>query len=129
MKLSLETDYAIRAAISLAMNNGRVQLTKLGCDMALYNFQMRAVIPALSQAGIAVETEDGLALVRGKGSLTVFDIVKAVEGDIAINRCLAPDNFCSMVATETCPVRVFYQDLQELIVDKLKSKRIVEFVE
>lgn len=128
MHLSLQTDYAIRVVLYLAMNNGRGDKAAMGRAMVLHDFQLESVLPALVDYGILTDAEDALELNDDYNKFSVYDIVLAVDGEIAINRCLAPDHFCSMDATSDCLVRKFYEELQTHIVDRLKSQRIVDMI-
>lgn len=46
----------------------------------------------------------GYRIAKDAADITLYDIVKVMEGDIRINRCLEEDCFCSRNATQTCLV-------------------------
>jgi DNA-binding IscR family transcriptional regulator len=49
-----------------------------------------------------------------------------MEGKIHLNRCLGDDRFCSRNATEYCEIHKVLQNLQDELIEKLKTEKIVD---
>jgi len=63
----------------------------------------------------------GFLLAEQSEELTLYDMVRIMEGDIIINRCLEEDGFCSRNGTATCQVHKELSKLQAQIRDSLEK--------
>jgi Rrf2 family protein len=107
MELTQECDYAVRAVLELA------QLPK---DQRLYSkiIAERQDIPApflakilaqLAQHGIVDSQrgpQGGVRLVRPAHKVSLLDVVQAIEGPVALNRCARQPELCDR--SSFCPV-------------------------
>ena len=129
LQLDVASDYAIRVAVSLAMHGGSADPAAIKNEMGLHTFQFQAAVSALRDAGIVDVERRELILLRDPRTLSLLDIVTAVEGEIAINHCFAPGRFCSRDAVDRCSLRKFYQEFQSGISGMLQNKHIQDLVE
>ena len=116
MQLKITTDYAIRMIVHLAGLGGVATAASISAAMAIPQKYVTAVARPLCEAGI-------LYAVRGPGGgftlnlppekITMHAIVNVMEGTTRINRCLEQDGYCSRNGTQTCPMRRFYQWVQD----------------
>ncbi len=116
MQLKLTTDYAIRMTLYLATLRSVATAMDIGAAMAIPQKYVTAVAKPLCGAGIlrAVRgANGGFALNVPPEAITLKQIVESTEGTTRINRCLEADHFCSRNGAETCPVRRFYQWVQD----------------
>lgn len=128
MRLQITTDYAIRIMLYMMQQYGKVSTAEaatqeLGISYSYFN----KVAYKIRRAGLLESVQGpngGYCVARDAVDTTLYDIVKAMEGDIHINRCLDDDGFCSRNATLTCPVHKALELLQNQITDTLKSIRI-----
>ena len=99
MQLTREGDYAVRVLVDLAGRRpGEVVRTD---DLTLVTGVPRAylakIIQALVRAGL-VQTRQGprggVSLLRDPGTITLRQMVEAVEGPIRLNRCLVRAGEC-----------------------------------
>lgn len=58
----------------------------------------------------------------------MFELINIFEPTIKLNRCLEEDGYCSRFATESCPVRKFYCNVQMQFEDSLKNTTIAELL-
>ena len=127
--ISLDTDYALRIVFALAHNTEWQDKNSVAKSMHLHSYQFDAALVRLKQAGFVCE-KDGMCKLKAEtDSLSVYDVIRAIEGDIHINRCLEDDEFCSRDATNTCVIREMYTALQQSIIDALKNKTIAVLLE
>ncbi len=128
MHICLETDYAVRVALYLALRGGEAEKGDISREMHLYSHQLQPALGALEKMGIVKAGETRCRLTRDPSEISLLDIVTASEGEISINRCMEPDEFCSRDATKGCPVRRFYSDLQDTVKRMLKEKTLAQLV-
>ncbi|WP_415331911.1 RrF2 family transcriptional regulator [Clostridium perfringens] len=74
------------------------------------------------------EMQERFSLAKNPNEITIFDIINVMENTMKINFCLEEDEYCSRFATENCPVRKFYCELQYDIESSLKSKTIHDLI-
>lgn len=132
MQLTRQTEYAIRALIELASNQpgtllqSRAIAEKLGLPEKFFN----KTIQLLVRAGL-VETRrgagGGIKLTSSPGSVTIADIVKAVEGEIAINPCLREGFLCK--DRPDCAVRDILQRAQDAMKNELSKESLADLVQ
>lgn len=128
MQLQITTDYAIRVIGYLVLCDGKLANAKDISEQMGITYQYFLKISArLKEAGLILTEQGrngGYRLAKDAEDITLYDIVKTMEGEIYFNRCLEPDGFCSRYATDTCPVHNIFVDLQTDIITSLKSKKM-----
>lgn len=133
MKFQLATDYAIRILRCLYENDNRLMTAaQLSDELGITYLYFMKLTGTLRQAGLVRSVQGcngGYQLARNAEKASIYDVVKVVEGDIHINRCLESDHFCSMDATQWCPMCEFFKNLQNNFIAQLKSQRICDLCE
>ncbi|MGB9663857.1 MAG: RrF2 family transcriptional regulator [Ignavibacteria bacterium] len=129
MQLTLAGEYAIRTMIHLAENEDK-ELITIKEIAELQNIPekfLRKIIPQLCNAGLIKSykgVNGGISFVKSPDKITPYDIIQAVEGPLALNKCLIDKEFCSN--TRWCSVHTLWCDTQALMRQKLSSKSIKE---
>lgn len=72
--------------------------------------------------------QGGYRISRSPEEVTLYEIVKVMEGDIFINKCTQDPNFCSRNATSYCEVHQLMHKLQKIVADTLKQYNVSEFL-
>lgn len=131
MQLTRQTEYAIRALLELAaapqglLLQSRAIAEKLGLPEKFFN----KTIQLLVRAGL-VETRrgagGGIKLASSPESVTIADIINAVEGEIAINPCLREGFLCK--DRPGCAVRDILQRAQEAMKNELTRESLADLV-
>lgn len=124
MRLTREADYAIRAILDLSVL-GQGSLTRVG-DIAerrnIPPMYLNKIVQALARQGFVTSSRGaggGVALSRDPASLTLLEVIEAIEGPVALNRCLSNPGECTLQFR--CPAHLFWADMQETIVGKLSG--------
>ena len=96
LRISARSDYAVRAAIELAVAHGGGKVLKgesIGEAQAIPRKFLEHILCELKQAGI-VHAQRGLGswLAREPDEITVADVLRAVEGPLASVRGMAPED-------------------------------------
>ncbi|MGX8850578.1 RrF2 family transcriptional regulator [Amedibacillus sp. YH-ame10] len=132
MQLNVTTDYAIRIILCLASYSVPVSSTTLSKKMGIPQSYVLKIAKKLEKAGLIkthIGTYGGYSLTKDTKEINLFEVVNIMESTSKINRCMEDDHYCSRFATETCPVRKFYCQLQEEIKEKLVSLTIDSLLE
>ena len=133
MRFQRATDYAIRILCYLHEHNNQLSTAadlseKLGIS---YLYFMK-VTGYLKQAGLLKSVQGcngGYQLAKRAEQISLYDVVRVIEGEIIINRCLEHDGFCSRGATDYCLVHKFFESFQQGMVDVLKTRHISDLCE
>jgi len=86
---------------------------------------LRKIIPQLCNAGLIKSykgIKGGVSFAKSPETITPYDIIQAVEGPLALNKCLIDKEFCSN--TRWCSVHTLWCDLLALMRHRLSSKSI-----
>lgn len=127
MQLTNTTDYAIRMVVHLAAQRRVVSSAEIARTMGIPVDYLKVVSAPLRAAGIIASRKGvrgGYVLSKPPENITLLDIIELTEGTTKINRCLEHDRYCSRFATETCPVRACYVQLQTIVEYGLRSVTI-----
>jgi len=97
-----ETDYAIRCVLYLSRNTGNVILVdEIAESMQIPKSFLVKILQKLSKAGIIRSRAGGgggHTLAKSSNSISIYDVLVATEGPVAMNRCAVNKNKCSFTA-------------------------------
>jgi len=88
------------------------------------------LVPLLVRAGLLDSqrgARGGLVLARSASEISMLEIVEAIEGPIAINRCTATPVQCNKV--DRCSIHPVWQKAQDYMVDLLRSTSLEDLQE
>lgn len=127
MQLTLAGEYAIRTVIYLAENEGReiITIKEIAVNQDIPEKFLRKIIPQLCSAGIIKTYKGnggGISFDKNPDEITPLEIIQAVEGPLALNKCLIDKEFC--LHTRWCSVHTLWCDLLIMMRQKLSSKSI-----
>ena len=129
MQLTLTGEYAIRAMIHLASgkDDSIYRISEISDINNIPEKFLRKIIPQLSTAGL-IQSQRGIGggIKLGKPALeiTPLEIIEAVEGEMALNKCLIDRAFCS--DERWCTVHTLWCQAQKKLRETLSSKSIAE---
>ena len=75
-----------------------------------------------------VGAQGGFLLAKKPTEISLYEIINVLEATTKLNRCLEVGRYCSRFATENCPVRAFYCELQSLIEKKLQAMTVASLL-
>lgn len=130
LQLTLGGDYAVRIAVDLAERPGRVVRTRdLSRRTGVPVPYLRKLVQALGRAGL-VHTRPGgrggVALGSPPHTVTLRQVIEAVEGPVYLNRCVARPGWCPRDAF--CPVHPVWHRLQAAFCRELDAVRLSALV-
>ncbi len=129
MQLTLTGEYAIRAMIYIVSvdENAICTISEISSFNKIPENFLRKIIPQLANAGlIKSQRGSGGGIKLGKSSyqITPLEIIIAVEGEMALNKCLIDKKFCSN--ERWCTVHTLWCDAQKNLKLILSSKSIAQ---
>jgi Rrf2 family protein len=121
-----ETDYAVRTVLHLASvrDGANVQVREVAAQRRLPLSFVRRIVARLSAAGILDTTRGsggGIRLARPAGEISMLDVVRAMEGDVALNPCVVAPHSCPLAAN--CPAQRAWSDATAVLQAHLASVR------
>lgn len=75
-----------------------------------------------------IKVKGGYKLKKSADEISLLDIIKIMEKTIKINRCLEEDKYCSINATDECPIHKHYKDIQNSLESRLKEISIKDCI-
>jgi len=130
MQLSRQGDYAIRAMIDLAQHHekGPIHTEDIAKRQDIPKMYLSKIIQALAKAGLIRTVrgnKGGIFLNKKPAKITLFEVIEAVEGQIALNECLRYQGACSRETI--CDVYPAWVKIQEVFKVELSKHTIGKF--
>jgi FeS assembly SUF system regulator len=116
MRLSAQTDYAVVMLAAAARHcgvSGRLNATVLADETGLPLPTVQKLVSRLSSAGLiesARGTGGGFRLARPPATITLADIVEAIEGPIALTQCVDTGKHDCCIE-QSCRVKPHWNDV------------------
>lgn len=127
MQLTRAADYAVRALIHLAQQPAATRLSQVDIAAAIDAPApfVGKVMQQLASAGLVTSQRGiggGFALHPSAGAATMLDAVTAIEGPLALNACLSPDEGCRR--SQCCPAHTVWHEVQQRVAEVLQAATI-----
>jgi len=123
LQIRRETDYAIRCIYYLAGKEKQVIMAdEISREMKMPRSFIAKILQKLSRAGVVASTvgvKGGFSLSRSPHRISLYDIIVAIEGPIALNRCTVDKRSCSL--SRTCKIHPIWIDVRREIEQILKN--------
>ncbi len=129
MQLTRGSEYAIRGMLYLARQprGKKVMTGEIARASGVPDSFLAKVLQILARSGIVEScrgTGGGFSLLRPAGKITLRQIIEAVEGDIALNKCLVHKGACKRVGT--CPAHKVWKEAQEQLLRVLDRANLAD---
>ncbi len=125
MQFTRASDYAARVLSYLVNANGSVsQARSIAVATAIPETFLAKILGQLSRAGLVRAyrgARGGFSLAADPDSLTLLDVVEAVEGPLRLNLCDTPAP-CAYAAN--CPIERAWRQAETSLRDSLRSHKI-----
>lgn len=126
MKLSTKGKYGVRAVVEIARRFGKGPITiKEIADRQGISFSyLEQILHKLGKAGMIESVRGpagGYLLARKPSELTIGDIVRTLEGPIALSHCLEPGESEECSQTDACVARMVWAQVGAKIEEALDS--------
>jgi len=132
LAVSTRIRYGLRALVAIARNKdeGFVPLIDISAEEHISRKYLENIFKLLKKGNIVVGNrgpEGGYILKRSPEKITVYDVVKALEGPIVPSKCISDPRQCGN--TRECGTRDFWVEFQENIENYLRSKTLTQIME
>ncbi|HTG01570.1 MAG TPA: Rrf2 family transcriptional regulator [Nitrospirota bacterium] len=126
MKLSTRGKYGVRAVFEIARHYGKGPITiKEIADRQGISFSyLEQILHRLGKAGVIESVRGpagGYLLARKPAELTIGDIVRTLEGPIALSHCLEPGEGSDCYQADDCVARMVWTKVGKKIEEALDS--------
>ena len=128
LELSTKAEYGVRAAIDLAQcGDQQTTFQAIADRQGIPPKFMPQIMRDLSKAGLVVTTRGfrgGVRLARPSAEISLRSLVEAIEGPLAIYRCLASTSVCPRAAH--CTLRPVWLQAQEALLEVFEDTALSE---
>jgi Rrf2 family protein len=126
MKLSTKGKYGVRALFEIARNyqNGPLSIKEIAERQRISLSYLEQILHRLGKAGIIESVRGphgGYELARKPADLTIGDVVRALEGPIALSHCLEPGESRLCYQADDCVARMVWAKVGAKIEEALDS--------
>lgn len=125
MRLSLQTDYALRTLMYLASDTDRTTVAEVAGFFGIPAPNVAKVVNQLARLGYVRSVRGlggGIELAVAATDISIGEIVETFEGSLHLLECVGTDNVC--VIQDYCKLRHVLARAEQVQVDYLKSVRL-----
>jgi Rrf2 family protein len=125
-----KTDYGLRALVALARSGAPMSAEGLAAQEGVPVAFLHKALTDLANAGIVDGQRGpagGFTLSRPPDQITVLEAVEALQGPVAVSRCLLGDERCPR--QESCGLRWAWEKVQQSIASFLRSLTVRDLVQ
>ena len=123
MEITRETDYAIRCVLYLSgKEESIIMADEISRAMSVPKSFLAKILQKLAKAGIVTSfrgVKGGFRLAKKPKQINLLDIIEAIEGPAAMNRCALDTSVCNFSAT--CTVHPVWVKLRKMVEDYLRK--------
>lgn len=128
VKLSTKGKYGVRAVFEIArrFGEGPVTIKEIAERQRISLSYLEQILYRLGRAGIVESVRGpggGVLLTRRPSEITIGDIVRALEGPIALSHCLEPGEAAECYQADDCVARMVWAKVGAKIEEALDSIR------
>jgi Rrf2 family protein len=131
LEITRQADYALRASLEVArMPSGeRAPTATIASRQQIPLPFLAKIVSQLVVRGILEATRGasgGVSLARPADSITMLEIIEAIDGPITINRCTRDSSVCEL--SSGCPFCEIFTEAQQQLVKRLSSTTLADLV-
>ncbi|HMK55698.1 MAG TPA: Rrf2 family transcriptional regulator [Dissulfurispiraceae bacterium] len=123
MEITRETDYAIRCLLYLSKKKGLPTVVdEIAQEMSIPKSFLSKIVQKLSRAGLLESfrgIKGGFKLAREPEAISLLDVISAMQGPVASNKCAVDRRSCGFSCT--CVVHPIWIELRKMTEDYLSK--------
>ena len=132
MFISRELDYAFRIIRALARQGDCVVVSQMCADEALpqpYSYKILKKLERASMVKAYPGVNGGYQLIASPQALTIYDVYRAIEGNLCINKCMKDEYSCAnMQHNNRCAIHNELILIQDDIINAMKQHTLAEIL-
>lgn len=126
MRITQEDDYALRVVLYLYRYGmgKRIEAKAISSHENVPPRFLLKLLRKLAAAGIIESYKGyggGYAITKPPETVSILDVLEAVEGPVVINKCLADESACNAGRAKTCQMHRALNSVQQKLIDELAS--------
>ncbi len=115
MQITREADYAIRCVLHLSESEGEiVMVNEIAKARKIPRSFLAKILQRLAKAGIIKSfrgVNGGYQLAKSPEKINLLDVIEAIDGPVAMNRCAIDRRMCSL--SDECVVHPVWVELRK----------------
>ena len=122
MHINLESDYAVRIVQYLAQSNERRDAQSIAdstCVSLRFTLKIMRKLVAADIVQSFKGAHGGYTLSRPASSITLRQLIEAVEGPYRFSRCVDNGYACNCSSVTACPFHSVFDDITQMVIQKL----------
>jgi Rrf2 family protein len=123
MEITRQTDYAIRCVLYLSGTEGAIIMAdEISQAMCIPKSFLAKILQKLTKAGVVTSfrgVKGGFRLAKKPKQISLLDIIEAIEGPAAMNRCALDPSTCNF--SSTCTVHPVWIKLRKMVENYLRK--------
>lgn len=134
LQISQSCDYAIQGLIYLASRPSQrpIAVDEVANARSIPKHYLSKIFQLLMRYGLITSYRGiggGYILARPAEEITLRHVIEAVEGPLVVSQCITPAGCRTCDQDETCPVRAFWQDIRQVLLQRLESATIQDMLD
>ena len=122
MHINLESDYAVRIVQYIAQSNERRDAQSIAdstCVSLRFTLKIMRKLVAADIVQSFKGAHGGYTLSRPASSITLRQVIEAVEGPYRFSRCVDNGYACNCSSVTACPFHSVFDDITQMVIQKL----------
>ena len=130
MYITRESDYGVRCVIYLSRNpQSIVPVNEIAKSMHIPKTFLAKILQRLAKAGIVKSVRGvggGFSLLKKPADISMLDVIKAIQGECAINICAVNAKVCRL--SRSCSVHPIWVELRHIMVERLRKENFAKLI-
>jgi Rrf2 family protein len=123
LQIKRETDYAIRCLFYLSGKEDEVVMVdEIAQEMRIPKTFLAKILQRLAKAGLVlsyVGVKGGFYIAKNPEEISLYDVITAIEGPVAMNKCTVNKRSCSL--SSRCKVHPIWVNVRREIEEVLRK--------
>lgn len=132
LKISTKSQYGLRAMVCLAKSKKKIcPLKEISKKEGVPFSYLEKIISKLEKAGLLKSkkgVQGGYFLARPSNKIKLGDIIKALEGELALVRCIAKTEKCVCSRSKGCLTKAFWKKIQDSLNSTFNSLTLADLI-
>ena len=130
MQITRQADYAVRAMVYLAQKGPEkpIATSTIAKEKSIPPSFLAKIVSQLSVAGLLLTARGargGVSLAKPAESISLLDVVEAIDGPILLNDCVGENKICDY--DSDCPLKPVWCDAQKMLLEQLSKANFAQF--
>lgn len=124
MYITLESDYAIRIVSCLCENKCRIDAKTISEKTCVTLRFALKILRKLVSAGIVKSykgAQGGYEIAKKPSEISINDVLKVIEGEYRLSRCLCDEHTCSRGKSGCCEYQNAFKEISDIVTEKLEN--------